>query len=162
LQQRIWHQQRRVQFALALGPLLLGTRAGGSCRGSAASVPRVQRQGAKTGGRVKKPILGRNSGTDLAPMHCSNYSLGIVRAASGATIFELCKSDILQIRHPPNQTSSKSSILQTNISKSDILQIRHPPNQTSSKSSILQTKHPPNHASSLHPTIVWPFPSRGS
>jgi len=84
---------------------------------------RVQRQGAETGGRDKgqsqKPILGRNSGTDLAPMHCSNYSLGIVRAASGATIFELCKSSILQI------------------------------------------KHPPNHASSLHPTIVWPFPSRG-
>jgi hypothetical protein len=136
-----------------LGPLLLGTRAGGSCRGSAASVPRVQRQGAETGGRAKKPILGRNSGTDLAPMHCSNYSLGIVRAASGATIFELCKLDILQIKHPPNQH----------------LQIKRPPNQhlqvNTSKSTPpsqrLQIKHPPNQASSLHPTIVWPFPSRG-
>jgi hypothetical protein len=110
--------------------------------GSAASIPRVQRQGEETGGRAKKPILGRNSGTDLAPIH-SNYSLGIVRAASGTTIFELCKSDILQIKHPPNQH----------------LQIKRPPNQhlqVNTSKSI-----PPNQASSLHPIIVWPFPSRG-
>jgi hypothetical protein len=147
-------------------------------------------QGTKTGGKDRgkdrgqsqKPILGRNSGTDLARMHCSNYSLGIIRAASGTTIFELCKSDILQIKHPPNQhlqtkrppnqllqiNSSKSSILQIKhppnqaSSKSSILQIKHPPNQASSKSSILQIKHPPNHTSSLHPIIIWPFPSRGS
>ena len=55
----------------------------------------------------------------------------------------------LQMRYSPNQASSKSDILQTNTSKSI------PPNQH------LQIKHPPNHASSLHPTIVWPFPSRG-
>jgi hypothetical protein len=118
-------------------------------------------QGAKTGcrdrGQSQKPILGRNSGTDLAPMHCSNYSLGIVRAASDATIFELCKSDILQIKHPLNQTSSKptppNQYPQINTSKStppnQHLQINTskstPPNQhlqiNTSKSSILQITH---------------------